>query len=170
MPMNNGRVLAIDDEEHIRRLIRNEFSLEGFDVSTAGSGEEGVGLLEGDAFDLVLLDIKLPKMDGIETLGTIKQISPDTEVIMITGFGDIKSAVDCMKMGARDYVTKPFKLDELLTLSNQAVQKRRAKRDGLKKTWSPMGWTTPSSSIARARPCKKSTTWLPESRPQTAPC
>ena len=134
MPMNNGRILAIDDEEHIRRLIRNEFSLEGFDVSTAGSGEEGVGLLEGDAFDLVLLDIRLPKMDGIETLGTIKQISPDTEVIMITGFGDIKSAVDCMKLGARDYVTKPFKLDELLALSNQAVKNRRAKRDGLKKS------------------------------------
>ena len=133
MPMNNGRILAIDDEEHIRRLIRNEFSLEGFDVSTAGSGEEGVGLLESDAFDLVLLDIKLPKMDGIETLGTIKKISPDTEVIMITGFGDIKSAVDCMKLGARDYVTKPFKLDELLALSTQAVKKRRAKKDGLKK-------------------------------------
>ncbi len=106
--MNTGKILAIDDEQFIRRLIRNEFSLEGFDVITAKSGEEGISLFDNDCFDLVLLDIKLPKMDGIETLRRIKETSPDTEVIMITGFGDINSAVDCIKLGAADYVTKPF--------------------------------------------------------------
>lgn len=131
--MSNGKILAIDDEQFIRRLILNEFSLEGFDVITAESGEEGLGLFKDHFFDLVLLDIKLPKMDGIETLRRIKEISTDTEVIMITGFGDIKSAVDCIKLGAVDYVTKPFKLDELLALAGQAIKRRKIVQENRKK-------------------------------------
>jgi DNA-binding NtrC family response regulator len=106
-------------------LIKSEFSLEGYDVITAGSGEEGLERFDQDRFDMVLLDIKLPKMDGIETLRRLKQKSSGTDVIMITGHGDIESAVTSMKLGARDYVTKPFKLDELLTLAKQAVQDRQ---------------------------------------------
>ncbi len=123
--MHTGKVLAIDDEQFIQRLISNEFSLEGFEVVTAKSGEEGLGLFADHYFDLVLLDIKLPQMDGIETLRRIKTISADTDVIMITGFGDVKSAVNCIKLGAADYVTKPFKLDELLALAGQTIQNRR---------------------------------------------
>jgi DNA-binding NtrC family response regulator len=132
--MINSKILAIDDEQFIRRLILNEFSLEGFDVFTAESGEEGLGLFNDHFFDLVLLDIKLPKMDGIETLRRIKEISANSEVIMITGFGDIKSAVDCLKLGAADYVTKPFKLDELLALSRQAISRKQLEKESNKKT------------------------------------
>lgn len=124
--MAHGKILAIDDEKNIRHLIESEFSLEGFEVITAGSGEEGLERFDQDRFDMVLLDIKLPKMDGIETLRRLKQKSSGTDVIMITGHGDIESAVTSMKLGARDYVTKPFKLDELLTLAKQAVQDRQA--------------------------------------------
>jgi DNA-binding NtrC family response regulator len=124
--MRNGKILAIDDERNIRHLIRSEFALEGFDVATAGSGEEGLKRFDADSFDVVFLDIKLPEMDGIETLKKLKQRSSGTEVIMITGHGDIASAVTSMKLGARDYVTKPFKLDELLTLTRQALGDRRA--------------------------------------------
>jgi DNA-binding NtrC family response regulator len=123
--MANGKILAIDDEKNIRHLIQSEFSLEGFEVITAGSGEEGLERFDQDRFDMVLLDIKLPKMDGIETLRRLKQKSSGTDVIMITGHGDIESAVTSMKLGARDYVTKPFKLDELLTLAKQAAQDRQ---------------------------------------------
>ncbi|MEJ2637969.1 MAG: sigma-54 dependent transcriptional regulator [Desulfosarcinaceae bacterium] len=122
--MAHGKILAIDDEKNIRHLIQSEFSLEGFEVITAGSGEEGLERFDRERFDMVLLDIKLPKMDGIETLRKLKQKSSGTEVIMITGHGDIESAVTSMKLGARDYVTKPFKLDELLTLAKQAVHER----------------------------------------------
>jgi DNA-binding NtrC family response regulator len=124
--MRNGKILAIDDERNIRHLIRSEFALEGFEVTTAGSGEEGLKRFDADSFDVVFLDIKLPEMDGIETLKKLKQRSSGTEVIMITGHGDIVSAVASMKLGARDYVTKPFKLDELLTLTRQALKDRRA--------------------------------------------
>jgi DNA-binding NtrC family response regulator len=119
--MSHGTVLAIDDEQNIRRLIRNEFSLEGYDVTTARSGEEGLALIQQNHFDVILLDIKLPKLNGIEVLRKVKEISAGIEVIMITGYGDIQSAVDSLKLGARDYVTKPFKLDDLLTIVQKAV-------------------------------------------------
>jgi DNA-binding NtrC family response regulator len=123
--MADGKILAIDDEKNIRHLIQSEFTLEGFDVITAGSGEEGLERFGEDKFDMVFLDIKLPNMDGLETLRRLKQKSSTTEVIMITGHGEIDSAVASMKLGARDYVTKPFKLDELLTLARQVIEDRR---------------------------------------------
>ncbi len=123
--MADGKILAIDDEKNIRHLIRSEFTLEGFDVTTAGSGEEGLEKFNRDKFDVVFLDLKLPGMDGIETLRQLKRQSSSTEVIMITGHGEIGSAVTSMKLGARDYVTKPFKLDELLTLARQVLQDRQ---------------------------------------------
>ena len=120
--MNQGRILAVDDEQNIRHLIQNEFSLEGFTVMTAGSGEEGLRLFDTDSFDVVLLDINLPKLKGIEVLKRLKQKAPQTEVIMITGYGDIQSAVESIKQGARDYITKPFKLDEILALVKQTIR------------------------------------------------
>jgi len=126
--MSLGAVLAVDDEQNIRRLIRNEFTLEGFDVSTAKSGEEGLALIRKKQFDVILLDIKLPKMSGIEVLRKIKETSDGVEVVMITGYGDIQSAVDSLKLGARDYVTKPFKLDDLLTIVRKAASDSEARK------------------------------------------
>jgi DNA-binding NtrC family response regulator len=128
--MSIGNILAIDDEQNIRRLIRDEFSLEGYNVTTAKSGEEGLRHLEQMKFDVILLDIKLPKMSGIDLLRQIKEKSIPVEVIMITGYGDVQSAVDSIKMGARDYLTKPFKLDELLSIVEQAVRENRDKSSG----------------------------------------
>jgi len=126
--MSLGNVLAVDDEQNIRRLIRNEFTLEGYEVTTAKSGEEGLALIERKQFDVVLLDIKLPKLNGLDVLRKIKEISNTTEVIMITGYGDIQTAVSSLKLGAMDYVTKPFKLDDLLTSVQKAVSDSKAKK------------------------------------------
>jgi two-component system NtrC family response regulator len=116
-----GKILAIDDEQNIRTLIANELTLEGFGVTTAKSGEEGLRLCDKEKFDVVLLDIRLPKMNGIEVLRRLKEKRPDARVIMITAYGDIKTAVESMKLGAQDYVTKPFKLSELLALIRQVM-------------------------------------------------
>lgn len=124
--MSLGYILAIDDEQNIRRLIRDEFTLEGYDVTTAKNAEEGLALIQRKPFDVILLDVKLPKLNGIEVLKRIKEFSSSIEVIMITGYGDIKSAVDSLKLGAKDYVTKPFKLDDLLTIVQEAVSESRA--------------------------------------------
>jgi DNA-binding NtrC family response regulator len=123
--MGHGNILAIDDEKNIRHLIKNEFALEGFKVTTASDGEEGLKIFDDRKFDVVLLDIKLPGVSGIETLRKLKQKSSAAQVIMITGHGDIKSAVECIKLGARDYVTKPFKLDELISLARKALEDNR---------------------------------------------
>jgi len=132
--MSQSRILAVDDEKNIRHLISNEFSLEGFDVVTAASGEEGLALFKNGRFDVVLLDSKLPKLGGIEILKRMKQISKAPEIIMITGYGDIQTAVEAIKLGARDYVTKPFKLDELLTLVRHSIQKKPPASDTVEKT------------------------------------
>jgi two-component system response regulator AtoC len=126
--MVRGKILTIDDEKNIRHLIQSEFALEGFQVVTAESGEEGLRQFEKENFDMVLLDLKLPEMDGLEALQRLKQKSSATEVIMITGHGEIESAVAAMKLGARDYVTKPFKLGELITLAKQIMQDRQSLR------------------------------------------
>ncbi len=127
--MSQGSILAIDDEQNIRHLIKSEFSIEGYEVATAGSGEKGLRLFDTHGFDVVLLDVNLPKLNGIETLRRLKQMSSTTEVIMITGYGDIKSAVQCIKLGARDYVTKPFKLDEIFALVKQVIKDNRRLSD-----------------------------------------
>ncbi len=120
--MSRGRILAIDDEPHIRSLIKNELSLEGFEVATAKTGEEGLRLASRQKFDLILLDIRLPKMDGIEVLKHLRQQSPQSKIIMITAYGDIRTAVDSMKLGASEYITKPFKLAEMLQLIRQLLK------------------------------------------------
>jgi DNA-binding NtrC family response regulator len=126
-----GKILTIDDEKNICHLIQSEFTLEGFKVSTAESGEDGLRRFDKENFDMVLLDLKLPEMDGLETLKRLKRKSSSTEVVMITGHGEIESAVAAMKLGARDYVTKPFKLDELLTLTKQIMQDRPSTGSGI---------------------------------------
>ena len=155
MEKRQGKILAIDDEKNIRHLIQNEFSLEGFEVVTAASGEEGLKLLDGRKFDVVLLDIKLPKMNGIETLTRIKQKSVNTEVIMITGYGDIRSAVESIKLGAQEYITKPFKLDELLVLVKQTIKEKTCsngldeKATGTRKVPDPMYFRCPSPAMQK---------------------
>ncbi|HWR92934.1 MAG TPA: response regulator, partial [Desulfobacterales bacterium] len=129
--MNHGKILAIDDEANIRHLIENEFKLEDFEVATAPSGEEGLRMFEDHPYDVVLLDLKLPKISGLETLKQLKRRSPGVEVIMITGYGDIQSAVESIKLGARDFITKPFKLTELLLLVKTAMQDRDARNEFL---------------------------------------
>ncbi|MGC8603093.1 MAG: sigma-54-dependent transcriptional regulator [Desulfomonilaceae bacterium] len=119
--MNRARILVIDDEKNIRHLLKNELSAEGFAVFTAKSGEEGLKLLTEKNFEIVFLDIKLPKMSGMDVLRGLKLKTSRTEVIMITGHGDIGTAVESMKLGARDYITKPFKLSELVALINQIL-------------------------------------------------
>ncbi len=129
--MAQGRILAIDDEKNIRQLIQNEFTDEGFHVATAENGEEGLAKIGKSHFDVVLLDVRMPRMDGIETLRRLKKTAPAAYVIMITGYGSIETAVASMKLGAADYITKPFKLNELMAMVKQAVRRSRAAAENI---------------------------------------
>ncbi len=118
------RVLVIDDEAEVRHLLRQYLSNEGYSVDTAPTGEEGLDKLSVSKYNVVVCDIKMPGINGIETMERIKQHDPSIEVILITGYSSVTSAIESMKKGAFDYVKKPFKLEELDILIQRAVERR----------------------------------------------
>lgn len=109
------RILVVDDEDALRTVLSAELEGEGYRVSSAGDGEEAINTLRGQAFDLILLDIKMPKVDGFEVLKFVKEQNPATKVIMLTFFADLKNAIELKKLGAEDLVSKPYDLVDLLT-------------------------------------------------------
>ena len=118
-------VLIIDDEAGMRDLISRAFSDAGYETAAAADGAEGLKAAERGDFDLVLLDMSLPKMSGLEALGGIKEHKPDLPVIMITAYGSAETAVEALRLGAYDYITMPFDLDELQVLAERALEQRR---------------------------------------------
>jgi UDP-3-O-[3-hydroxymyristoyl] N-acetylglucosamine deacetylase len=110
-----NKILVVDDEEALRTVLSTELEGEGYQVSTAGDGEEAIKILGSQQFHLILLDIKMPNVDGFEVLKFVKQKQPTTKVIMLTGFADLKNAIESKKLGAEDFVSKPYDLVDLLT-------------------------------------------------------
>ena len=123
--MEKANILVIDDEKGIRDLLEYEFSAHGYRVTTAGDGLEGLEKVKHEKFHLVISDIKMPKLDGIQTLEKIKQIDPNVEVIMATGFGTIETAIQSIKKGAYDYIQKPFQMQEILAIAEKALENYR---------------------------------------------
>lgn len=109
------KILVVDDEDALRTVLSSELVSEGYEVVAAGDGDEAINELQKKVFDLVLLDIKMPRMNGFEVLKFIKDKHPTTKVIMLTGFADLKNAIESKKLGAEDFVSKPYDLVDLLT-------------------------------------------------------
>ena len=123
--MAETRVLVVDDEQSMRELLGIMLKQVGYDVTLADGGETAVEALKNDAFDLVITDLRMRKVDGLAVLRAAKEHSPRTVVLVVTAFASTETAVEAMKLGAYDYVTKPFKLDELrLTIANALERKR----------------------------------------------
>ena len=108
------RILIIDDEAAIRESLETLLSLEGYLVETATNGEEGVDQIQQNIFDLVLLDLALPGKNGLEILQVIRELQPVLPVIMITAYGKVDNIVDAMRLGAQNFVQKPWDNDKLL--------------------------------------------------------
>ncbi len=126
-----GAILVIDDEAGIRESLEVLLSLEGYQVTTAGDGEEGLRLLEGRNFDLVLLDLALPGQSGLELLPHIKDRQPDLPVIMITAYGTVDNVVDSIRAGAENFIQKPWDNEKLLADIRSAIARRRAEEENL---------------------------------------
>jgi two-component system response regulator PilR (NtrC family) len=123
--MREPRVLVVDDEQSMRELLGIMLRQCGYDVSLADGGEAAIGALKTEAFDLVITDLRMRKVDGLAVLRAAKDHAPRTVVLVVTAFASTETAVEAMKLGAYDYVTKPFKLDELkLTITNALERKR----------------------------------------------
>ncbi|MFH0931666.1 MAG: sigma-54 dependent transcriptional regulator [Candidatus Zixiibacteriota bacterium] len=123
--MAKGNILVVDDEVVICKSIQRILSPEGFEVKTAQSGEEALEKLSQESFDIVITDLKMPGMDGMELLTKIKEKDPEIVVIMITGYSTVQTAVRAMKMGALDYIPKPFTPEELIVVVEKALEKKK---------------------------------------------
>lgn len=119
-----AKVLVVDDEPGMRELLSAELSKRGFEVETAGDGEEALAKARRGGIALVVSDVMMPRLGGIEMLKRLRQTSPDTAVIMISGYGTVGSAVSAMKLGAFDYLEKPFGLERFAVAVDRAVGKR----------------------------------------------
>jgi DNA-binding NtrC family response regulator len=118
-------IMVVDDERIIRESFFHWFQKSGHTVSTAASGEDALRQLEKAPFDLLFVDIKMTGMDGIELLSAVKEIYPETMVVIITAYGSIESAVEAMKIGATDYLLKPFKPDQLTLVMEKVIQQQK---------------------------------------------
>lgn len=119
------KILIVDDEEGMRRLLDRLLSREGYETVTVGSGKDAIRQMRADTFDLVVTDIKMPEMDGLQLLDEIKAYNPSLPVIVITAYGTVENAVQALRAGAYDYITKPFESDELRLTVAQVLERQR---------------------------------------------
>ena len=122
---NKARILVVDDEPQIAEMISASLQVHGYSVAVAYDGEQGVKMTGLEKFDLAIMDIQMPGMDGITALGEIKKIDPEIEVIIATGHGTMGTAIQSMRKGAFDYLHKPFEIKELLAVVGKALEKRK---------------------------------------------
>ncbi len=119
------KILVVDDEQSLRDVLSIMLKRAGYVVTSAKDGEEAIELLHREIFDLVITDLRMSKIDGMEVLKAVKSVSPETVVLIITAFATVDSAVEAMKQGAYDYLTKPFQVDEVQLIIRNALEKRR---------------------------------------------
>ena len=126
--MKKNRVLIIEDEKLIRWSLKQRLTEEGFITDEAETGNGGLAMFVDDVYDLVMLDYRLPDTSGIEILRQLREHDRDVVVIMMTAYSTVESAVEAMRLGAFDYVTKPFKMDELMFVIDKGLETTRLKR------------------------------------------
>ena len=124
-------VLIIDDEPLMRVSTLDALLAEGFEVQEASNGEEGIQKIQTGQYDVVITDLKMPGSDGLQVMQACKARSPETEVIVITAHGSVDTAVQAMKLGAYDYITKPFSIDELLLTVDRATKVQSLRRENV---------------------------------------
>ncbi|MBI5020850.1 MAG: response regulator [Ignavibacteriales bacterium] len=112
--VKNYSILYVDDEDQLRFLVQNQLSQEGFNVDTADDGDTALDMMKQKSYDVVLLDIRMPRLNGLEVLKEMKKRKTNARAIMLTGVDDLAVALEAVKSGAIDYLTKPYELDNLM--------------------------------------------------------
>lgn len=125
------RILFADDERSLQEVMRSELPRLGHEVTVCPDGKSAIKELEKSVFDAAILDLRMPGLNGIEVLEQIKQMSPDTEVVIMTGHASIETAIDAVRLGAFDYITKPCKMAQIETILRKAVEKRQLKHKNI---------------------------------------
>lgn len=131
-PPDRARVLVVDDEKFIRDILADFLGMEGYSVRTAEDGAAAVQELSRASYDLVISDLKMPRMGGLDLLREIGHNHPETVTVIMTGFGTVETAIDAMKRGAYDYILKPFKVEEIVHIVQRGIEKRRLAAENLR--------------------------------------
>src|SRR5690348_581025 len=126
------RILVVDDEKVIRDMLADFLGMEGYVVRTAEDGTSALSELEKGHYDLVISDLKMPRMGGIQLLDAIGKTAPDALTVIMTGFGTVETAIDAMKRGAYDYILKPFKLEEVVHTIRRGIEKQKLQAENLR--------------------------------------
>ncbi|MBN4051486.1 sigma-54-dependent Fis family transcriptional regulator [bacterium AH-315-M05] len=148
-----AKILIIDDEKSIRKSLREILEYEKYEIDEAGDGTEGLALVKKGAYDVILCDIKMPKMDGIEVLEKIFEVTSDTPVVMISGHGTIDTAVEALKKGAYDFISKPLDLNRLLITIRNAmdqstlITETKVLKKKISKTYEMIGESKPIEQV-----------------------
>jgi DNA-binding NtrC family response regulator len=121
------KILVVDDEEGARELFFTILSDEGYDITLANNGEEALARFKGEAYDLVITDIKMPVMDGLQLLQEIRKTGSKTDVIMVTAYGEVESYLKAMSLGAAEYINKPIRIKELKRIVHKVLTERKAR-------------------------------------------
>lgn len=130
--MAHARILVADDEKSMRELLAIMLRTDGHEVTVAERGEQALDLVRREPFDLVITDVRMPKVDGLEILKVVKESAPDTAVIMISAFSSIETVGEAMKLGADDYISKPFKIDEIQVVIKNALERKRLLNENIR--------------------------------------
>ena len=125
------KILVVDDEKSLREVMSIMLKRAGYDVTEASDGEQAIGQVNKEIYDLVITDLRMPRADGMDVLKAVKSTSPETVVLVVTAFGTADSAVEAMKQGAYDYLTKPFQVDEVQLIIRNALEKRRLSTENM---------------------------------------
>jgi DNA-binding NtrC family response regulator len=125
--MSDTRILFVDDDRDILAMVEQYLTIKGYDVTTVDNGIEAVGIVKEKQIDIVFTDYKMPEFNGLELLVAIKKYRPQTEVIIVTGYGSMESAIQAMKFGSYDYLQKPFKLDHLKLIIDRIIEEQKIK-------------------------------------------
>ena len=125
--MPDTRILFVDDDRDILAMVEQYLTIKGYDVTTVDNGIEALGIVKETQIDIVFTDFKMPEFNGLELLVAIKKYRPHTEVIIVTGYGSMESAIQAMKFGSYDYLQKPFKLDHLRLIIDRIIEENKIK-------------------------------------------
>ena len=123
--MNKSRILFVDDDKDILLMVEQYLQMQGYDITTVNSGLKALDLVKDQPIDIIFTDYKMPEFNGLELLAAVKQYKPDIEVIIVTGYGSMESAIQAMKFGSYDYLQKPFKLDHLKLIIDRIGEERK---------------------------------------------
>jgi len=129
--MHKANIMVIDDEESMCKFMQIMLQKEGYDVITSQSSYQALNLLKQKNYDLVIADLMMPELNGLELLSRVKSLDPDASFIVMTAYASVDTAIEALKKGAYDYLTKPFKVDEIRIAVKKALEQKRITRENI---------------------------------------